>query len=198
MFAICLLSKVNKVALHMTTKISVPLSEIDDQFLQDLKDKYPEGTRLDIQVVNLEDAPSFSEEDFWGFISLLDWSANNRIDVLDAAIEALSQGPISHIYLFEDMLATKLFLLDTRKHANAAYFSGHFSEDGFLYVRAAVVASGKEEYQRVLQDPTRTPTDQDFEPLLSLASRAFKKKTNSSFDYIPPTNYETYSNTAGW
>ena len=182
----------------MTTKISVPLSEIDDQFLQDLKDKYPEGTRLDIQVVNLEDAPSFSEEDFWGFISLFDWSANNRIDVLDAAIEALSQGPISHIYLFEDMLATKLFLLDTRKHANAAYPSGHFSEDGFLYIRAAIVASGKEEYQKVLQDSTQTPTDQDFEPLLSLASRAFKKKTNSAFDYIPPTNYETYSNTAGW
>lgn len=80
MFAICILSKVNKVVLHMITKISVPLSEIDDQFLQDLK----------------------------------------------------------------------------------------------------------------------TPTDQDFEPLLSLASRAFKKKTNSSFDYIPPTKYETYANRVAW
>lgn len=182
----------------MTTKISVPLSEIDDQFLKELKDKYPEGTRLDIQVVNLEDAPSFSEEDFWYIISLLDWSANSRIEILDAAIQALSQGPISHIYLFEDMLAIKLFLLDTRKHANAAYDNGHFSEDGFLYVRAAIVASGKEKYQKILQDPTLTPKDEDFELLLSLTEKAFKKKTNSSFDYMPPTNYETYSNTAGW
>lgn len=182
----------------MTTKISVPLSEIDDQFLQELKDKYPESSRLDIQVVNLEDAPSFSEEDFWHIISLLDWSANGGIRALDAAIETLSEGPISHIYLFEDTLATKLFLLDTRKHAAAAYSSGHFSEDGFLYVRAAIVASGKEEYQRILQDPTLAPTDLDFEPLLSLASQAFKKKTDRSFDYIPPTSYETYANIPGW
>lgn len=50
MFAICILSKVNKVALHMTTKISVALSEIDDQFLHDLKNQYPEGARLDSQM----------------------------------------------------------------------------------------------------------------------------------------------------
>lgn len=182
----------------MTTRISVPLSEVNDEFLKELKEKYPAGTRLDIQVVDLEGVPTFSEDDFWSIINLLDSSAETRAKVLEPAIKALAEGPISHIYLFEDILAEKLFQLDTRKHADAAYAKGHFSEDGFLYVRAAVVASGQEKYQQVLQDPTTIPANEDFEPLLSVASKAFEQKTGSPFDYIPPTNYETYSNTAGW
>jgi hypothetical protein len=183
----------------MTTRISVPLSEIDEKFLQELKEKYPGHTRLDIQVVNLDDIPSFSEDDFWSIINLLDWSTEGtRNDVLMPAVEALAQHPVSHIYLFEDMLAEKLYQLDTKAHANAAYPDDHFSEDGFLYVRAAVVASGKARYQEVMQDPTKTPHDEDFEPLLSLAALAYKQKTNSPFDYISPTNYETYSNEKGW
>ena len=182
----------------MTTRISVPLSEVNDEFLKELKEKYPAGTRLDIQVVDLEGVPTFSEDDFWSIINLLDSSAETRAKVLEPAIKALAEGPISHIYLFEDILAEKLFQLDTRKHADAAYAKGHFSEDGFLYVRAAVVASGQEKYQQVLQDPTTIPANEDFEPLLSVASKAFEQKTGSPFDYIPPTNYETYSNATGW
>lgn len=182
----------------MTTRISVPLSEVNDEFLKELKEKYPAGTRLDIQVVDLEGIPTFSENDFWSIIYLLDWSAETRTKVLEPAIKTLVEGPISHIYLFEDILAEKLFQLDTRKHADAAYAEGPFSEDGFLYVRAAVVASGQEKYLQVLQDPTTIPGKNDFEPLLSVASKAFEQKTGSPFEYIPPINYETYSNTAGW
>lgn len=57
----------------MTTRIRVPLSEIDEKFLQELKEKYSGHTRLDIQLVNLDDIPSFSEDDFWSIIDLLDW-----------------------------------------------------------------------------------------------------------------------------
>ena len=183
----------------MTTRISVPLSEIDEKFLQDLKEKYPGHIRLDIQVVNLDEIPSFTEEDFWSIIDLLDWSAeSSRANVLKPAVEALAQHPESHIFLFEDILTEKLHQLDTKAHANVAYPGNHFSEDGFLYVRAAVVASGKAKYQEVFRNPTKMPTDKDFEPLLSLAALAYEQKTNAPFDYIPPTSYETYSNEQGW
>ncbi len=185
--------------MGMTTRISVPLSEIDEQFLQELKKKYPGHTRLDIQVVNLDDIPSFSEDDFWSIISLLDWSAKGtREKAIKPAVEALSQQPVSHIYLFEDILAEKLYQLDTKEHAAAAYPNDHFSEDGFLYARAAVVASGKTTFQAILASPEKMPVDEDFEPLLSLAAKAYQTKTKKAFDYIPPTNYETYSNEGGW
>lgn len=183
----------------MTTRISVPLSEINEKFLEELKEKYPGNTRLDIQVVNLNDIPSFTEDDFWKIIALLDWSAKgNRNDVLAPALAVLTQHPVSHIYLFEDILADKLFQLDTKAHADTAYPNNRFSEDGFLYVRAAIVASGKDNYQSVINDPRLTPPNEDFEPLLSLAALAFEKKTGSTFDYFPPTSYETYSNEKGW
>lgn len=182
----------------MTTKISVPLSEVDEKFLKELKEKYPSHTRLDIQVVNLEDIPSFSEEDFWPILGLLDWNAEDRNEVLTPAVEALAQHPTSHIYLFEDILAEKLYLLDTKAHARAAYPGDSFSEDGFLYVRAAVVAQGKGKYYEVLQNPAQINADEDFEPLLSLAALAFEHKTGSEFDYSSPLSYETYANDAGW
>ena len=102
------------------------------------------------------------------------------------------------VHLFEDLLAEKLFQLDTRAHAKAAYPEGTFSEDGFLYVRAAVVAAGKKASQEVWQHPERMPADEDFEPLLSLAALAFEKKTGYAFDYLPTVSYETYANQEGW
>ena len=183
----------------MTNKISIPLSEMDENFLKELKEKYPDHSRLDIQVVSLEDIPSFSEDDFWEIIDLLDWSTKgSRNEVLEPAIVALAEGPISNIYLFEDQLAEKLFHLDTKAHAKAAYPDQRFSEDGFLYVRAAIVASGKNNYKKVLTHPSHLSGAQDFEPLLSLAALAYERKTQANFDYLPPTNYETYSNAAGW
>ena len=184
--------------MSMTTKISVPLSEVDEKFLKELKEKYSIHTRLDIQVVNLDDIPTFSEEDFWFVIDLLNWKAEVRNEVLNPAIEELTQHATSHIYLFEDILAEKLHLLDTKAHARAAYPGDSFSEDGFLYVRAAVVAQGKEKYSQVLQDSTQIDPNEDFEPLLSLAALAYEQKTGSEFDYISPISYETYANEAGW
>lgn len=184
--------------MSMATRISVPLSEVDEKFLKELKEKYPSHTRLDIQVVNLDDIPTFSEEDFWAIISLLDWNAEIRNEVLIPAVEALAQHPASHIYLFEDILAEKLYTLDTKAHARAAYPENPFSEDGFLYVRAAIVSQGKEKYEQVLKGPAQINPQEDFEPLLSLAALAYEQKTGSEFDYLSPTSYETYANEAGW
>lgn len=184
----------------MTTRISVPLSKMDEKFIKELKQKYPGHVRLDIQVVDMDAIPTFTEENFWNIIARLNWDAKGgRDEVLMPAIAILSEHPESHIYLFEDILSDKLYQLDTKAHALAAYpGGGHFSEDGFLYIRAAVVASGRERYEAVLKDPSKMPSGEDFEPLLSLAALAFERKTKSPFDYISPTSYETYANEEGW
>ena len=183
----------------MTTKISVSLSAIDDDFLRQLKDKYSGHTRLDIQVVELDEEFSLTETDFWNIIDALDWDAPNTTAILEPAIQALSQHPLSHIYQFEDMLAEKLFQLDTAAHANVAYPEPRrVSEDGFLYVRAAVLASGQEYYTEVLNTPALLDADDDFEPILSLAALAYERKTGKDFDYIAPVDYETYANVADW
>ena len=96
------------------------------------------------------------------------------------------------------MLAEKLFLLDTKAHAEAAYPHRPLSVDGFLYVRAAAVAGGKEKYQSVLNDSTQLSPDEDFEPLLSLAALAYERKTGSEFDYWARVSCETDSNERGY
>ena len=100
--------------------------------------------------------------------------------------------------MLEYLLSKKLYDLDTKAHAKAAYPEDHFSEDGFLYIRAAAVAQGKEAYENIVKYPSRMPSEISFEPLLSLAALAYNQKTNSEFDYIAPHNSETYSNESGW
>ncbi len=73
-----------------------------------------------------------------------------------------------------------------------------FSSDNFLYARACVVANGKDFYEKVLADPSQMPKDLSFEALLSLARKAYKKKTGQTFDYSPTITYETFSNPEGW
>jgi len=73
-----------------------------------------------------------------------------------------------------------------------------FSSDNFLYARACVVANGKAFYEKVLADPAQMPKDLTFEPLLSLARKAYQKKTGAAFDYFPTNSYETFSNPEGW
>lgn len=183
----------------MTHRITISLAEVDEAFLQTLKAKYPAHARLDIQIVDLDAIPTFTDEDFWQIIARLDWSAEgNRQAVLAPAVAALAQRPVSHIYLFEDRLAEMLYQLDTRAHARVAYPGDLFSEDGFLYVRAAVVARGKAHFHAVLHDPAQLDPEDDFEPLLSLAALAFERKAGEEFDYTAPLSYETGTNEAGW
>jgi Protein of unknown function (DUF4240) len=183
----------------MTTKISVSLAAIDEDFLRQLKSKHTRHTRLDIQVVELDEEPVLTEANFWAIIAQLDWTAESREAVLYPAVQALARQPLSHIYQFEDMLAEKLHALDTAAHATTAYPEPRrVSEDGFLYVRAAVIARGQAHYDTVLHNPAALPADEDFEPLLSLAALAYTRKTGKSFDYVSPLSYETYANETGW
>lgn len=189
----------------MTTRISIRLSDINKEFIDELKKKYSEDVRLDIEVVQTEFDSPFSEEDFWKVIQLLDWSQNEEDEeaILAPAIEHLSQLPQSDIFRFQDILAEKLYQLDKQVFAenigeDAYHPEKPFSADLFLYERACVVANGKAYYESVLGDPTQMPKDLTFEPLLGLAGKAYKKKTGQDFDYFPTMVYETFSNPDGW
>lgn len=142
--------------------------------------------------------PTLSETDFWNVVQRLDWDASTRQQILAPAVEALAQYPESAIRQFEDIMAQKLFLLDTAAHAQAAYPQQRISVDGFLYIRAAAVAAGREAYEYILQHPQALNPNQDFEPLLYLAAEAFERKTGQPFTYVSPVSYETYANESGW
>ncbi|MCB1194111.1 MAG: DUF4240 domain-containing protein [Leptospiraceae bacterium] len=145
-----------------------------------------------------------NERIFWEIIELLDWNKKTIKDILQKAIEKLSQMSIQDIYEFQEMLSEKLFDLDTKKHAenigSRCYSeTTTFSPDIFLYSRASVIAEGKEFYNQVLSNPELMPKDMDFEYLLYLAPDAYKLKTGKDWNYTPVRYpYETFFNKEGW
>lgn len=68
-----------------------------------------------------------------------------------------------------------------------------------MYARCAVVANGREFYERVLANPKAMPKDLDFESLLFLTHAAWERKTGDEYEgFETSVSYETYSNAAGW
>jgi hypothetical protein len=53
-------------------------------------------------------------------------------------------------------------------------------------------------FERVLGAPKDMPREDTFEPLLFVAQHAYEAKTGRTYEYIPRTPYETFSNCAGW
>jgi len=142
---------------------------------------------------------------FWTLISLLNWGAvgNDEI-VIEPVVISLSKLNIEEIQSFEDILAQKLYDLDAEKYAKEigeeAYINNdkYFPTDGFLYSRCAVVANGEEIYSHILNSPKDFPKDIEFEALLTIARKAYEKKTGGVWEYVSKTSYETYSNKSGW
>jgi len=147
--------------------------------------------------INLLRKNLFSEDDFWKVIDKIDWTKKGLESKTSPAVKMLAKMPMSNIYLFADKLSAKLYHLDTRIHATV-YASNEpdnfISADDFLYARCAVVAEGREYYEKVLGDPSQMPDDIVFEPLLYLADDAFELKMGIPFNYVPTYNYETQSN----
>lgn len=42
------------------------------------------------------------------------------------------------------------------------------------------------------------PKDFEYEDILAIAESAYSLKTGRSWEYVPESNYETFSNLAGW
>lgn len=187
----------------MATIVSVNIDDLDAKFVEDLKRDFAHAA-LEIRVQEQPDGvSSFSEDHFWDTIKLLDWSNEGDDDmVVEPVIAYLANQPLSHIYRFSDILAEKLWQLDTRAHAQFLLDDpeeeGYLSVDDFLYTRCAVVANGPDFYYKVLNDPTQMPKDLTFEPLLYIAFNAYNRKTGKRFIAASAYNYETYSNKKGW
>ncbi len=146
-----------------------------------------------------------SEEEFWGLIQKLNWDETGDDDaVIEPVVDALSEKSIEDILSFEEILAQKLYELDTLAHAKEigedAYVDDeeYFSVDNFPYARCVVVANGEKLYNRVLNNPQDFPKDMEFEAILGVASWAYEQKTDKDWDYVAKLNYETFSNKDGW
>ncbi|MDX2164540.1 MAG: DUF4240 domain-containing protein [Gammaproteobacteria bacterium] len=170
----------------MTTVLNVSLDDLSSQFINDLKQKFS-TTTIEVEIRLQDQSPAddlFSDDDFWSVIDKIDWSKKGSENKIAPAMQVLSQMPVVNICLFADKLSEKLFQLDTRAHANtyAANEPENFiSADDFLYARCAVIAEGKEYYEKVLNDPAQMPEDIIFEPLLYLADDAFEAKSLFGF-----------------
>lgn len=148
-----------------------------------------------------------NDRKFWEIIKLLNWDKTGEDDtVTEPAIDALAALDRDSIYKFHDILAEKLYALDTRAHCKACYAGeldpddgdDYISPDDFLYCRCVVVANGADFYRAVVDDPSEMPQGLEFEALLSLPYQAFERQTDEEYDHSPPLSYESFQNASGW
>lgn len=180
--------------------------ELEKQIASKLKKGYVEGALAAVPEHVKPDWSqlTMSDEVFWRLIRLFNWKKLGDDEaVIEPAVAALAQMDAADIERFEDILAEKLYALDTEAHAREigeeAFQPGkHFSVDWFLYERCAVVANGREYHESVLADPTEMPKDMEFEAMLSVGPSAYERKTGQELDHATPVSYETFSNQAGW
>lgn len=184
----------------MTQIHTIKLKDLDANYIQKLKDKHPNPNQ-EISIWVQNKSFEMPEDEFWYVISLL--KKGNDIS-LSPAIQYLSSLSVEKIAAFEDILSEKLYWLDGQKYAEQigeGAYQGEdapFSADNFLYARCFAVIQGKKQYENILTNPTQTPSNQTFEPLLNLAALAYEQKTGAIFDYIPAFVYETFANQDGW
>lgn len=184
----------------MNSVLHVNIESLDEAFVKDLKRQYgPAEVEISIRR-SPEDW--LTGEQFWQVIDQLDWE--NEADdasVAAPAINSLAAMSVGNIHQFQDILSEKLWLLDTRGHAQVfmdQHPKGRLSVDDFLYVRCAVVAKGEVFFKKILDTPASIPQDMTFEPLLTLASNAYEMKTERPFVHVPAYDFETYGNEKGW
>jgi Protein of unknown function (DUF4240) len=145
-----------------------------------------------------------TEDTFWEIIATFDWSRRTEDAVVRPAMERLAAGPVRDIRQFEEIMSRHLYEIDGKRWAREIgkyAWRGDdefFSVDLFLYARCYVVAQGRAFFQAVRRDPHRMPKNKDFETLLYVASRAYKKKTGREFTHVPKKDYETFCNSKQW
>lgn len=184
----------------MSTILHINLEALNEALVEELKQQFGPA-ELEIKVTDKPDE-WLTEVEFWQIIELLDWSKSGDDEAVIAPVVArLAEMPIGNIHQFQDMLSHKLWLLDTRAHANASLRNdpeAELSSDYFLYDRCCVVANGRDFFEKVLREPLQMPVGYSFSRLLSVASKAYRLKTGRDFMHIPAYNYETYGNVEGW
>ncbi|WP_052380404.1 DUF4240 domain-containing protein [Paenibacillus camerounensis] len=145
-----------------------------------------------------------TDDEFWGYISLLELQQQGEEDAVAPLIAKLAKTSVGNMKKFNETLAHKLYLLDTKEHAKHIGEFGYNEEndyvsvDGFLYARCAAVAKGENFYESALSSPSKMPKDEDFEILLYIVRDAYFKKTGKEYNYDTGCSFETFENRAGW
>ncbi len=182
----------------MLTSHRIKLTELDEHFIQELKAAHhAEDAVVYFQVHPDQGGEVMTEEMFWDIIGKLDWDKEGESNraVVRPLVAYLAEQPVSIIFQFEEMLANKLYELDTKGHAENCgdnAWKGDekpFSVDVFLYARACVIANGRACFEKVKADPKEMLKDLTFETLLYVASDAYEKKTGKPFGFLPTRSY---------
>jgi hypothetical protein len=186
----------------MNAVLKIKSFALNSQLVEDIRQQAGQQADIEIRIKNGDNNGNWlTEEQFWALIDTLDWTKEgDDAAVIEPLISALAALPVTNIYRFQDLFSEKLWLLDTRRYAEASLDEGddHISSDGFLYDRCCVLANGKIFYESVLKDPSLWPKGLSFERLLYVASEAYERKTGKKFTYYSIYNYETGSNEKGW
>jgi hypothetical protein len=147
-----------------------------------------------------------TDGEFWEMIRRLSGSADpEAVEGLTAVLARIDATAITG---FADRLAEALHALDRRSLAEQPFRDTEApdgpvvseSADGFLYARCAVVAAGREMFERVLHDESAfaRPWDLGAEGLLEVAPEAYERATGREWDHVEPVSYESAANDAGW
>jgi hypothetical protein len=175
-----------------------------ENFEEEIREEQKKQTRLN--SIPQKPKKMMEEDTFWSIVEMIDIIEDlDEEEQLEPAVQELAKMKVKDIKQFEETLSYKLYLLDTKNHAeNTGDYShgeenkNHFSPDLFLYTRCYVVSNGKAYFELVLNKPQVMPKEKSFEPLLTLASRAYKRRMGKDFEYYPGCDYETFSNIKGW
>ena len=137
---------------------------------------------------------------FWEITDSFDWSKlGDDHAVMRPAIDRLKKLTEADLQAFDEILAQKLYALDTKAHADPTGFgTTHASVDTFLYQRCVAVINGRDYYEKRLTHQEPLENDLHFESILHLTYLASIEMGLD--DYFPDqsVSYETFSNEAGW
>ena len=143
------------------------------------------------------------EELFWEILDSFNWKKSGDDEaVMLPAVKRLAALPVEDIFAFDDILAEKLYQLDSKRYAAACYpgqDTNYISGDAFLYDRCSVLINGRQFYEEVVRTPEKWPVGFEFESLIYLPQQAYARKTkDENYPHRTPLSKETCSNKAGW
>lgn len=139
-----------------------------------------------------------NENLFWEILDLLDFQKEEAKEIIRPCINRLMDYEAEEIFHFEEILSEKLYSLDGRMFADhISELKKYFSADSFLYFRCGALVEGKDFYYRLLKNPSCFSEVNPFEPVLSIAERAYRFRFGSSLP-LTKISYETYSNQKLW
>ncbi|MGW7440322.1 DUF4240 domain-containing protein [Streptomyces sp. NPDC054849] len=157
--------------------------------------------------------PVMTWERFWQLIEILGGAAGIETcqgveDACARLAKVLAREPVAQIIGFGERLAESLYRLDQEAFGTLSVVGMELSDgspfpqsdDGFLYARAAVVATGRQTYEGVFGHPERFApfTARQCESLLYVHEEAFEQATGAEWDRDTRYSYESCSNKDGW